>query len=362
MTKIMTVSGPIKAEDLGLTSMHEHILCDGSIYRKRFMDLLPPDVPVQPDDSIGLENVSFLKHNFVLCWDAVTMDNEAIMTAEVADFKASGGSAMVDMSPPGLRNNLPAIRRISEKTGIHVITTTGLYAEDSWPEKYKAMTTDEYAEYMLKEIDQGMEDTGIKPGHIKVAIEDGPTEQGIKLLKAVARVSGESGFSATIHQGTMMTPEEVRKITDTLLTDGMKPERTIICHTQDFFVNPNLKTLIQDPDSWKLDLDFVKELLDGGFNISVDCLGHAWDIELFEYVNQTDWQRLAGLYALINSGYTAQIVLGTDTYMNMLVRRFGGEGYCRLTKAIIPMLKIAEVSDETIDQIMVKNPARLLAY
>ena len=102
--------------------------------------------------------------------------------------------------------------------------------------------------------------------------------------------------------------------------------------------------------------------VDGGFNISVDCLGHTWDIELFEYVNQTDWQRLAGLYALINSGYADQIVLGTDTYMNMLVRRFGGEGYCRLTNAIIPMLKIAEVSEKDLDQIMVKNPARLLAH
>jgi len=251
---------------------------------------------------------------------------------------------MVDMSPPGLRSDLPAIRRISEKTGVHVVATTGLYAEDSWPDKYKTMTTDEYTAYMLKEIDQGIEDTGIKPGHIKVAIEDGPTEQGVKLLKAVARVAGETGFSATIHQGTMMTQEEVRKITDTLLSQGMKPERTIICHAQDFFVNSDLKTL------------------DNGFNISVDCLGHAWDIELFGYINQTDWQRLAGLYALINSGYAAQIVLGTDTYMNMLTRRLGGEGYCRLTNAIIPMLKIAEVSDKIIDQIMIKNPARLLAH
>jgi len=269
---------------------------------------------------------------------------------------------MVDMSTPGLRSDLPAIRRISKKTGVHVVATTGLYAEDSWPEKYRAMTTDEYVQYMQQEIEQGIEDTGIQPGHIKVAIEEGPTEQGFKLLKAVAGVSQATGYSATIHQGTFMTPEEVRKIIDTLLTEGMKPERTIICHAQDFFVNPDLKTLIQDPNTWKLDVDFVKELLDGGFNISVDCLGHAWDLEQVGYINQTDWQRLAGLYALIQDGYAAQIVLGTDTYMNMLVRRFGGEGYCRLTNGIIPMLKIAEVSDETIDQITVKNPARLLAY
>ena len=43
MQEIMTVRGPIPPETLGLTSMHEHIVYDGSIYRQRWMKELPPE-------------------------------------------------------------------------------------------------------------------------------------------------------------------------------------------------------------------------------------------------------------------------------------------------------------------------------
>ena len=36
MSEIMTVNGPIDPEDLGFTSMHEHILYDGRVFRRRF--------------------------------------------------------------------------------------------------------------------------------------------------------------------------------------------------------------------------------------------------------------------------------------------------------------------------------------
>jgi phosphotriesterase-related protein len=36
MPQIMTVLGPISPQDLGFTSMHEHILYDGSVFRRRF--------------------------------------------------------------------------------------------------------------------------------------------------------------------------------------------------------------------------------------------------------------------------------------------------------------------------------------
>jgi phosphotriesterase-related protein len=29
-----------------------------------------------------------------------------------------------------------ALKRISEKTGVHIIACTGLYAENSWPERF----------------------------------------------------------------------------------------------------------------------------------------------------------------------------------------------------------------------------------
>ncbi|MBW2368169.1 MAG: phosphotriesterase [Deltaproteobacteria bacterium] len=363
MSQIMTVTGPIRPDELGVTSMHEHILYDGSIYHDRFAHLIPEDAPVRPEDKVTLENIGVLnRYAFFISKDACSMHEEDVMLDELSVFKASGGSAVVDLSAPGLRSDLPAIQRISKESGVLVIASTGLYTEDSWPERFKEMSVSDYEQYMLREIAEGIEDTGIRPGHIKIAIEDGPSEQGVKLLKAAARVSMETGISATIHQGTMMTVEEVRPIIDILLGEGMQPDRAVICHIQDFFVEYDLHKLVSSTDNWWLNTDFAKELMDKGLNVSIDCLGHSWTIEAINYINQTDWQRLAGVYKLAKEGYSGQMVLGTDTFIKTLTRRYGAEGFCRLTNFVIPTLREADLPEADIRKMAIENPARILAH
>lgn len=348
--------------------MHEHIVCDMSIFRRRYEDLLPGDLPVTPDDPVRLDNLGYLKHMFILSRDAVNLRDEELMTGEVADFKASGGGAMVDMSTPGLRCDLPAIRRISEKTGVHIIATTGLYAEDSWPEQYRSMDVRGYTSFMRGEIEYGIEDTGIRAGHIKVAITDSMmftvtpfSDQQKRLLRAAARVSNETGLSLSVHP-PLDSAAAVRKVVDVLLDEEIDPGRAVIAHAELFFVPQDLRTLVLDPDSWRLNTDFAKELLDKGFNISIDSFGHYYDSEPIGQVVTTDWQRLAGLVALMHAGYSSQIVLGTDIFLKILTRRFGGEGYCRLTEFVVPTLRKLDIAESDIETITIGNPARLLAH
>ena len=362
MPQIMTVRGPIAPGELGFTSMHEHILYDGSIYRRKYEALLPEDPPVAPDDPVAIENIGLLRHNIIMSWDAVSMRDEGTMAAETADFKASGGDAMVDMSVPGLRSDLPAIRRISEKTGVHIVATTGLYMEDSWPDRFREMTIEEYVNYMKQEIDQGIDDTGIKPGHIKVAIERGFSPQEERVLRAAARVSNETGLTVTVHQGLLLERDTGLRIVDILFDEEMRLERAILCHIQGTFTPMDLRTLVLDPGSWKLNLDVSEQLLDRGVQLSIDCFGHQWNAEPVGFMGQTDWQRLAGLVGLIQGGYSEQLVIGTDTYLKILTRRFGGEGYCRLTNFVVPSLQKLGVSESDIQRITVGNPARLLAH
>ena len=82
------------------------------------------------------------------------------------------GHAIAEMSPTGLRNNVSGLQRISSQTGIHIITPTGLYAEYTWPERFRHLSIEDYTSFMLKEFEQGIDGTGIKPGHIKFAVED----------------------------------------------------------------------------------------------------------------------------------------------------------------------------------------------
>jgi len=365
MAEIETVLGPIDSSDLGLTSMHEHILYDGTIYRQRFVDMgvLPPDEesPVRADDKVTLENVYYHKQNFNVTWDGVTMADEEVALAEVADFKASGGSTILEVSVPGLRSNIPAIKRISEKTGVHVIATTGLYSEDCWPEKFRTMSIAQYKQYLRDEIENGIEDTGIKPGHIKLAVEGAPSGQEEKMLRAVAEVSGESGLSVSLHHGPMMTLDLIRRFMDIVVDAGISPERTLMCHMQNSLVCMDLKTLVQDPASRTLSIDFNKEVMDRGFNAGHDCFGHDYKANAFGWHPSAEWQLLAAIYELCNEGYAGQIVMATDTYMKILTRRFGGGGYSHLTTSVLPNLEMVGVSEEHLQQMMVANPARILA-
>ncbi len=364
MAEIQTVLGPIDATNLGLTSMHEHILYDGRIYRQRFVDMgLSSDqdnIFVKANDEVTLENISLHKQNFNLTWDGVSMHDEQVMTAEMTDFKTSGGSAMIDVSVPGLRTDITASKRISEKSGVHIIATTGLYSEDCWPEKFRFMSTAEYRNYMLDEIENGIDGTDIKPGHLKLAVEGAPSEQEIKMLHALAEVSGETGLSVSIHHGVMMEHDQVRKIMDIVEEAGIDPSRTLMCHMQNSLACNDLKTLAHNPASRDLELDFNKEVMDRGFIAGHDCFGHDYKADAFGWQPTAEWQMLVAIYELCKAGYANRIVLGTDTFMKILTRRFGGGGYCHLTNSVLPNLEMIEVSKADIEQMTIKNPERIL--
>ena len=325
MAQIRTVLGPIKPEELGFTSMHEHILFDGTVYFNRTKGKFPEESLVKAEDPVSLENIGLHQGNFTLTEDACSMFDEEFMTAEMQEFKDSGGQAMIDQSAPGLRCNVPGIKNNSEKTGVHIVATTGLYTEDSWPDKYKEMTIDEYFDYMMGEIKDGIEDTGIQPGAIKIAVTE-LTKQQELVLRAAGRVSNETGLMITVHPGFSIG-NDGRRIVKILKEEGTNLERVVIAHGDGFFVNTDFKTLITDPDTWQLTTDYHEEILDQGANISIDCFGQAWSIELTGWMIERDFHRLGGLITLIKAGYSPQLVIATDTFIKILTRRGGGMGY-----------------------------------
>lgn len=364
--RIMTVCGPIAPEQLGFTSMHEHILSDCSMFRNRVRKagFIPRCRAVQPDDALTLENRSALRHDIVLSLDNMKLDDEQVMTAEVADFKAGGGDSIVEVSAPGIRSSpddLFAIRRIAERTGVHIVASTGLYAEDTWPACYRTMTFAEYSGFLHREIRRGIGDTGILPGHIKAAYEV-PTRQLAVYLRAAARVSGETGLSLQVHLGPDVTGKEVlQNVLPPLVQGGCIPERTILCHVQFQMGVLAIEKLVNHAGHIPFDISMHRELLARGFNLSFTPLGFEADNEPLGLAHYPDWYTLAGLVALIKEGGASQLVLGNDVFTKLATRRGGGEGYRRLGDFIVPALKRCGVSDNAITKITTDNPARILA-
>jgi len=365
--KIMTVCGPITPEQLGFTSMHEHILSDCSMFRNRARKtcFVQSRHFVKPEDKLTLDNRSALRHDIALSMDNMKLDDEQTMTLEVADFKAGGGDSIVEASAPGIRSSsddLIAIRRIAQRTGVHIIASTGLYAEDTWPDCYRNMTFEQYVKFLGNEITQGIGDTGILPGHIKAAYEV-HTQQLEIYLHAAALVASQTGLSLQVHLGPDITRDEVwQNVLQPLFRGGCIAERTILCHVQLLMGALSIEQLVSNPGRVPFDISLHRELLDMGFVLSFTPLGFEGDNEPLGVVQYPDWYTLSGIVALIKDGYAGQLVIGNDVFTKLATRCGGGEGYRRLADFVVPALRKCGVSDKDISKITIENPARILAF
>lgn len=365
--KIMTVCGPVPPEQLGFTSMHEHIISDCSMFRNRTRkaNFLPRRRYLGAEDKLMLENRSALRHDIVLSIDNMRLDDEQIMTAEVADFKESGGDSIVEASAPGIRSSpedLTAIRRIAERTGVHIVASTGLYVEDTWPEHFRGMTFEEYVFFLRREISEGIGSTRILPGQIKAAYEVYARHLAA-YLEAAAYVSQETGLSLQIHLGPDVTRDEVREnVLQPLFRGGCIPEKTILCHVHLLMGVLSIEKLVNNPGYVPFDISLHRELLAKGFILSFTPFGFEGDNESLGIAHYPDWYAMSGMAALINEGYSGQLVVGNDVFTKLATRRGGGEGYRRITDFVVPALKKCGVSDGDIKKIMVENPARILSF
>lgn len=362
--RIMTVRGPIDEANLGFTSMHEHILVDlADCYRNRFSKAIPGGSGF-PDGPFTLERRSQLRHAMLLSSENLRLDDEDAAAGEVEDFCAAGGSAIVETGSPGIRTwqDVVAFQRISERTGVHIVACTGLYAEDSWPDEFRGLTEDQYANYLLREMRNGIGESRILPGQIKVAYESRSSDADA-YLRAAARASRKTNISLQVHVGLTLTNDEMRNSFLPLLYESdCIPERTLICHVENWLGPLQIAELVKDPQSVPRDLSLHHEVMDRGFNLCFTLFGAEWDTEGLGIAHRPDWFYIAGMLPLIEEAYAAQLFLGHDVFTKSATRRGGGEGFTRIPRFVVPTLRRAGVSEDDLTAITVTNPARLLAF
>ncbi|MBT7647346.1 MAG: phosphotriesterase [Rhodospirillaceae bacterium] len=362
---IQTVRGAIAPSRLGFTSMHEHVLRASdwpyqAIY-KDFLGEIPENrFPVLPDKPVAMEDLAYLHHSHHELSDTNGLD-EPLMHDEVADFGRFGGGAVLECGAPGIRGDVLGLKRISEATDVHIIASTGLYVEPSWPEVFRTMSRAEFADHMEREVSVGIDGTSIRSGQVKAAINGPWTEPFGAFLEAAAQTAAASGLCMTAHIEEC-SQEDHRRVVDALARFGMPLDRLILCHFQAHFQELELMRLVEDPSRFGLHLDYACEVLDRGAVICVDCFGIVYDDEPLGGIAESDAYKIAAVCQLLERGYEDQIVMGTDIFMKLMTRRFGGHGYVRLLNYVVPTLKSLGISPSTIEKMCVTTPARLLAH
>jgi len=319
MTKINTVMGPVSADELGVTLMHEHLVFS---YLGWECDALSP-----PYDREAAANV---------CIEALR------------EAKSLGLKTLIDATATDMGRDVELQKIVSENLGINIICATGFYTEKYGKAgyfKFRSMVYDivsELCETLVKEITQGIGNTGVKAGVIKVGTGHGRiSSYEEKVLRAAARAQKETGVPIITHtESGTMGPEQA----DLLISEGADPKRVVIGHM-----------------CGNSDLSYHVSVLEKGVNIAFDRLGI--DV-LFP-----DKLRKACLIGLIGSGYADKIFLSQDCWAYRLGRSFefteatkpllANWTYVHVIKNIIPALKEAGVSQDKINALMVGNPQRL---
>lgn len=296
---IKTVLGKIAPEELGICSAHEHLSIDLSRVKK------------DPD---------------------TILDDEQGMREELEDFYRLGGRSMVEVTNDGMGRDALVLKRLSEATGVHLITCTGFYKDPYIPDFADGWKAELFAQHFIKEAKEGIADTGILPGVIG---EVGTSKNEMKpiereLLIGAAMAGTETGLPVTTHTtlGTLGL-EQVQLLTK----HGLPADQIIIGH-QD--LNPNK--------------DEVLAVLETGAYIAFDTIG--------KNNYRPDEDRADFLIDFINRGYEKQILLSADLTRKSHWKKNGGPGYGLVLETFIPKLKKSGVPESILHQFLTVNPSR----
>ena len=314
---VETVRGPLALEALGPTLMHEHIF------------VLDPEA----------------MENYGRRWGAPIWDEEVRVADAIAKLRRlrdGGIHTVVDPTVYGLGRNIQRIQRINaEVPDLNVIVATGVYAFLELRGFLGYRSDDQLVELFVREIREGIDDTGVKAAFLKCAIEaHGVIGDIPRILSLIASTAVETGVPVMVH--TSAPAQTGRVALETLTAAGVDPSRIVIAHAGD-----------------SNDLDYLRTLADTGAWLGCD----RFNIEHFN----PDPDRIDTLVALLGEGYADSIHLGHDAacFMDFMAHNppFAHEhpDYLHISRNVLPVLRERGVTQEQIDAMLVANPQRFFA-
>jgi phosphotriesterase-related protein len=267
MDHVETVTGPVEADQLGTTLIHEHLRNSDEGVHDQWPDAgavkedQPYEVPAGGDYEIAVR--------------------EAKAAVELGIKTIGEPTAMF------LGRDVDFMRRVSEETGLQVIPCTGIYTYDYLPQFFVNRDPDQIADFFVSDIERGIQGTDIKAAFIKCAADEPGVNENIeKVHRAVARASFRTGAPIMAHSrpASNTGPRQVEIFEE----EGVDLSKVQIAHCG-------------DTD----DVGYIEGLIEKGVWIGLDRYG----LELFLPYEK----RQATTRALLERGYADRMFLSTDS-------------------------------------------------
>ncbi|MCR6671572.1 phosphotriesterase [Devosia ginsengisoli] len=303
MKHLITTLGPLRKDQLGAILPHEHV----------FVDLRTPDQPGYAE--------------------ADAAEVVALMAPQIEAIKAQGITALVECSTGGVGRRADMDLAVSQATDFPIVVPTGNYREPWIPAWVGKASEAELEAWMLKELTEGIDDTGVRAGWIKLSAgDDGITPLEARILRAAARAARAT--NAVIGSHTIRGRVVMDQL-DIIEAEGYTAARFISIHTQ------------AEPD-------FVlhQAVAARGAWIEYDNIGYVPDEET-----------VARILRALEAGLANRLLLSHDMGWFDPAKPGGGvpRPYTHLVDSVLPKLRAAGVDEATIVQLIEINPFEAFA-
>ncbi len=296
---INTVLGKINECDVKSTLSHEHICCYCEFLYQMSLDKYIDKTEVE---KAAVNHLKYLKEKY-------------------------GLNLFLDCTPANIGRDVELLKRVSEKSGVHIVCSTGLYY--TYNPVISSMSAETIAEHYVNDA------KNINAGIIKAAVqEEKISDFNKKLLISSALAQRELGLPIVLH--TNANNKNGLKALEILFNNGVNPQKTTVGH-------------LSDTD----DIEYVLEILSFGCYVALDRLHNNTSVE---YISK----KIKIIQSICDTGYGDKILLSHD---DMFFTGFSAEHKVKsiprfeyVYKNILPRL-----DEITADAIMRKNPVAMLS-
>ncbi len=302
--QVMTVTGPAFPQALGVTLPHEHVLVD----------------------FIGADQVSPDRYDV----DEVV----EVVLPYLKQVKDLGCETLVECTPDYIGRDPVLLQRLSRESGLTMLTNTGYYgaAKDKFvpPHAYRE-TVDQLAQRWVQEWEEGIGDSGVRPGFIKIGVDAGPlSEIDEKIVRAAARAHLKTGLTIAAHTGP---GEPAMAELAVLKEEGVSGSAWIWVHAQS-----------------EKDVEFHVRAAEEGAWLEFDGVGP----------KSLD-RHLEAVVEMKKRGLLGQVLVSHDAGWYRPGEPGGGafQAFDTLFEQFIPALKEAGFTNPEVRRLLVENPARV---
>jgi len=375
LTMVETVLGPVAADDLGPTLIHEHLRID-----------LWPWFDAPGDDATAAERaiadlrvtgdptvMASVRANPFAVRDNLVLGDTALAVAELARFAAAGGRTVVDLTLDEIGRDPGALRDIALRTGLNVVMGCGHYVGRAHPATVAAASEEALRDEMVRDLLEGVavRTAGAMNGRLPVggapngrltagAAAPGPStaervragvigeigtsdpiEPGeARVLRAACAAQRETGRSLVVHLDPWGRAGHA--VLDACEAAGVDLDRVVLAH-----LDPSL------PDH-----AYHRSLAARGAWVSYDIWG---DEDAYGGRGMpTDDLRIAAVLLAHMDGWEDRLLVSQDVCLKSQLRAFGGPGYDHLLADVSPRLGAAGMDPLEVQALLVDNPRRAL--